>query len=60
MWRLQAIPESGTHAGLKPEDKLRLLLDLTHEDAASAGAPSGVVAGADKEKGDLEASFLPA
>ena len=54
-----AIPESGTHAGLKPEDKLRLLLDLTHEDAASAGAPSGVVAGADKEKGDLEASFLP-
>lgn len=55
-----AIPECDTHARLKPEDKLRLLLDLTHEDtSSSAGAPSRGAARATKAKGDLEASFLP-
>jgi len=49
------IPEADTHAGLLPEDKQRLLLDLSRQDAhgeATAAAETHV-------RNDLEEGFLP-
>jgi len=47
--RAVGIRDADTHASLLPEDKQRLILDLTHLDAAHA----------DTRKKDLEARFLP-
>jgi len=58
--KLVSIPEADTHASLQPDDKLRLLLDLTYEGATSAAAPPLEHATSGAAKGnDLEASFLP-
>jgi len=49
------IPEADTHAGLLPEDKQRLLLDLSRQDAhgeATAAAETHA-------RNDLEEGFLP-
>ena len=58
------IPEADTHAGLLPEDKLRLLLGLSREDGSGddGGDGSGGGAAARSQRAatkDLEASFLP-